>query len=136
MVLIDSLKSMNNILIEFLSVSPQEAQLIVKKTESFVKNVRINNLEDEDEDKEDEMEFKDLSKRSTSALKEKVKRNREGYKNIIYILIFVWLILECYFNVFFIMVREHQNNLIKFMTINNSTQNNIVSQRMLSSGMK
>jgi len=127
---------MNNILIEFLSVSPQEAQLIVKKTESFVKNVRINNLEDEDEDKEDEMEFKDLSKRSTSALKEKVKRNREGYKNIIYILIFVWLILECYFNVFFIMVREHQNNLIKFMTINNSTQNNIVSQRMLSSGMK
>jgi len=127
---------MNNILIEFLSVSPQEAQLIVKKTESFVKNVRINNLEDEDEDKEDEMEFKDLSKRSTSALKEKVKRNRDCYKNFIYILIFVWLILECYFNVFFIMVREHQNNLIKFMTINNSTQNNIVSQRMLSSGMK
>jgi len=129
---------MNNILEGFLLISPQESQLIVKRIENFVKNVRINNIEDDDDDleHEEDSDYRELNKRSTSALKEKFRRNREGYTYLIIILVSVWVILESYFVIYFIVLKDYQANLVSFMKINNSTQNNIISQRMLSIGIK
>ena len=126
---------MNGILLEFLQISPNQAQFIVKKCENFVKNVRINNMDEDEEDKEEEIDLKDV-KRNKSALKEKLSKSSAGYNYIIVIMVLVYIILELYFDVIYIIVNNHQQNLGKYFNIYNATQYNNINQKLVSSCIK
>ena len=130
-----SLSMMNGILLEFLQISPNQAQFIVKKCENFVKNVRINNMDEDEEDKEEEIDLKDV-KRNKSALKEKLSKSSAGYNYIIVIMVLVYIILELYFDVIYIIVNNHQQNLGKYFNIYNATQYNNINQKLVSSCIK
>lgn len=130
-----SLSMMNGILLEFLQISPNQAQIIVRKCENFVKNVRINNMDEDEEDKEEEIDLKDV-KRNKSALKDKLSKSSTGYNYIIVIMVFVYIIIELYFDIIYIVVNNHQNNLAQYFSIYNSTHYNNINQKLCSSAVK
>ena len=130
-----SLSMMNGILPEFLQISPTQAQFIVRKCENFVKNVRINNMDEDEEDKEEEIDLKDV-KRNKSALKEKLSKSSTGYNYIIVIMVLVYIILELYFDVIYVIVNNHQQNLGQYFNIYNATQYNNINQKLISGCIK
>ena len=132
-----SLSMMNGILLEFLQISPKQAQFIVKKCENFVKNIKINNMDEEEDDdeREDDTELIDL-KRNKSAMKEKLSKSSTGYNYIIVSMVLVYLIIELYFDINFIVVMRHQANLALYFSIYNATQFNNINQKLFSSGIK
>jgi len=134
-VLVHSLSYMNNILIEFVAIKPNDALSISKATENFVKNIRINNLDEEEDLVEEEIDLKDV-KRNTNSIQQKLEQNREGYNFIIIIMVLVMLFFELFFDIQFILLRDHENNLKNFMDVYNTTYTNTISQRMLSVGIK
>jgi hypothetical protein len=126
---------MNGILLEFLQITPNQAQFIVRKCENFVKNVRINNMDEDEEDKEEEVDLKDV-KRNKSALKEKLSKSSTGYNYIIVTMVFVYIIIELYFAIVYIVVNQHQSNLAQYFSIYNATQYNNINQKLCSSAVK
>ncbi len=130
-----SLSMMNGILLEFLQISPNQAQIIVRKCENFVKNVRINNMDEDDEDKEEDIDLKDV-KRNKSALKDKLSKSSSGYNYIIVIMVFVYILIELYFDIIYIVVNSHQGKLAQYFTIYNATQYNNINQKLCSSAVK
>ena len=130
-----SLSMMNGILLEFLQISPTQAQFIVRKCENFVKNVRINNMDEDEEDKEEEIDLKDV-KRNKSALKEKLSKSSTGYNYIIVIMVLVYIIIELYFDVIYVIVNNHQQNLGQYFNIYNATQYNNINQKLISGCIK
>lgn len=126
---------MNDILLEFLQISPNQAQFIVRKCENFVKNVRINNMDEDEEDKEEEVDLKDV-KRNKNALKEKLSKSSQGYNYIIVTMIMVYILIELYFAIIYIIVNIHQTNLGQYFRIYNATQYNNINQKLCSSAVK
>ena len=130
-----SLSMMNGILLEFLHITPHQDQFIVKNCENFVKNVRMNNMDEDEEDKEEDIDLKDV-KRNKSMLKEKLSKSSTGYNYIIIIMIFVYLIMVLYFDIIYIVVLMHQQNLAQYIRTYNSSQYNNIIQKLSTSSIK
>ncbi len=127
---------MNNILNEFVNIRPADALSISKTTETFVKNIRINNLDDDEEDLvEEEVDLKDI-KRNTSSIQHKMMQSREGYNFIILVMVLVMIFFELFFDIQYILLKNHESNMKNFMTVYNTTYSNTISQRMFSAGLK
>ena len=130
-----SLSMMNGILLEFLQISPNQAQFIVRKCENFVKNVRINNMDEDEEDKEEDIDLKDV-KRNKSALKEKLSKSSSGYNYIKVMMVFVYITIEVYFVIIYIIVNLHQGRLAQYFSIYNATQYNNINQKLCQCSVK
>ena len=134
-VLINSLSYMNKILIEFVSIKPNDALGISKDTEVFVKNIRNNNLDEEEDLVEEEIDLSNIN-RTTASIQQKLEKSREGYNFIILVIVLVMVFFELFFDIQFILLKDHGKALNNFMHVYNSTYVNTITQRMFSSGIK
>jgi hypothetical protein len=129
-VLTETLDKMNIILIEFLGIKPQEAQVIVKRCEYFVKNIRVSNADDnEDEEKEEEVL---KVTRNNKALKDKLKKSRTGYNFILFLLILLSVVLMLYYIILFLLVSNFKKNTEYFFNVFSRLQKNNLDFKLLS----
>ena len=133
-VLIATLTKMNIILLEFLSIKPQEAQKIIKKCENFIKNVRINNTEDEDEDEKDE-DLQNL-KRDNKSLREKLKQSKNGYYFIIFTIVLVVVILMIYYIIMIVLYNNYTAKAKSFINLYNKLDDINIYSNLINSEIK
>ena len=101
---------------EFVSIKPTDAFAISRSAENFVKNIKISNIDDEGDLVEEQIDLKDV-KRNAGAIQKKLEKNREGYTFIILAMIIGMIVCELYFDIQFILLKDHQTNMNKIIVL-------------------
>ena len=122
-ILTSTIEKIHIILLDFMSIKPKEALMIVKNTQNYIKN--INETDDETNSQNEDKEFKkeDNNKRSAKSSKLSSKLSKKIKCFFILILSWFFIILISYYVIFLYLSFYYYQNTIIFVDLYNKINN-------------
>ena len=126
---------MNEILNEFLFIRQNEAYAIVRQCENFLKSIKIDLLDEDDEFNTDQEEVKE-KKRSSKYIRSKMRKKNNTNFVIIGIISIVFIALMLYFIIQFFVIDAYNTRSEKFSSVFISVHYFLSNINLLPCGMK